>query len=465
MKSTIMKTTVREIQESLGRYMAILAIVALGVGLYVGLTVTKPDMVAAGENYLEENKLYDLRLVSTIGYDDEAVQSLNAQEDVEIAEGEVYTDFLAVDENGEESVLRAHSMLWKLNQTVVTAGRKPTAGNECMVDAQAYGKAALGSTIRVSENNDEDTADMFRYAEYTVVGLCNSSYYINYERGTTALGSGRLKGFVYIPKDGFDTDYYTDVYVFLKDRYGLYSEEYDDAVEAAEDWAEPLGEELAQERYLALKEDAEWQIEEGERELAEKKAEAEEEFADAREELLDAETEIADAQKEIDDGWAELADARQEIADNRGTLADSRAELLDGQTQLADGKEELADSRTQAADLDDEDERKNMEAGLNLAQAQLQGNEAQLEAGLGLVNMGQAQLTYGEEQISRNEKRLKDAEEELADAREELADGWEEYEENLNSFEEQIADAEEELADARAELADLEEPDSYVLTR
>ena len=83
MKSTIMKTTVREIQESLGRYMAILAIVALGVGLYVGLTVTKPDMVAAGENYLEENKLYDLRLVSTIGYDDEAVQSLNAQEDVE----------------------------------------------------------------------------------------------------------------------------------------------------------------------------------------------------------------------------------------------------------------------------------------------------------------------------------------------------------------------------------------------
>lgn len=32
MKSTILKTTLREIRESLGRYMAILAIVALGVG-------------------------------------------------------------------------------------------------------------------------------------------------------------------------------------------------------------------------------------------------------------------------------------------------------------------------------------------------------------------------------------------------------------------------------------------------
>ena len=429
MKSTIMKTTVREIRESLGRYMAILAIVALGVGLYVGLTVTKPDMLAAGENYLEENKLYDLQLISTIGYDDEAVERLNAQEGVEIAEGEVYTDFLAVDETGEESVLRAHSMLWKQNQAVVTAGRKPTAGNECMVDAQAYGKDALGTVIRVSENNEEDTAELFRYTEYTVVGLCNSSYYINYERGTTSLGSGRLKGFIYIPKDGFDTDYYTDIYVRLADRYELYSDEYDEAVDAAVDWAEPLGEELAQERYLALKEDAEWQIEDGERELSEKRAEAEKEFADARQELLDAEEEIADGQQEIDDGWSELADARQEIEENRGTLADSKEELADGQTQIADGTAELADQRTAAEDLDDEDERKNLEAGLNLAEAQLKGNEAQIEAGIGLADMGQAQIDHGEEQIARNEERLREAEEELEDARKEVADGWEEYEE------------------------------------
>ncbi len=465
MKSTIMKTTVREIRESLGRYMAILAIVALGVGLYVGLTVTKPDMLAAGENYLEENKLYDLQLISTIGYDDEAVERLNAQEGVEIAEGEVYTDFLAVDETGEESVLRAHSMLWKQNQAVVTAGRKPTAGNECMVDAQAYGKDALGTVIRVSENNEEDTAELFRYTEYTVVGLCNSSYYINYERGTTSLGSGRLKGFIYIPKDGFDTDYYTDIYVRLADRYELYSDEYDEAVDAAVDWAEPLGEELAQERYLALKEDAEWQIEDGERELSEKRAEAEKEFADARQELLDAEEEIADGQQEIDDGWSELADARQEIEENRGTLADSKEELADGQTQIADGTAELADQRTAAEDLDDEDERKNLEAGLNLAEAQLKGNEAQIEAGIGLADMGQAQIDHGEEQIARNEERLREAEEELEDARKEVADGWEEYEENRQDFEEQMAEAEEELADARKELADLEEPDTYVLTR
>ncbi|HJA93237.1 MAG TPA: ABC transporter permease [Candidatus Eisenbergiella merdipullorum] len=465
MKSTIMKTTVREIRESLGRYMAILAIVALGVGLYVGLTVTKPDMLAAGENYLEENGLYDLRLVSTVGYGADDVKQVNAHDGVEIAEGEVYTDFLAVDETGEESVLRAHSMLWKLNQAVVTAGRKPIAADECMVDAAAYGTDALGTTIRVSENNEEDTADMFRYSEYTIVGLCNSSYYINFERGTTSLGSGRLKGFIYIPQEGFDTDYYTDIYVRLEDRYELYSQEYDDAVDAATDWAKPLAETLAQERYLTLKEDAEWKIEEGERELAEKKADAEQEFADARQELEDAQKEIDDGQQEIDDGWAEITDARQEIEDNRATLADSQKELADGQEQIAEGMDELADQRTAAADLDDEDERKNMETGLNLAEAQLRGNEARVEAGQGLADMGQAQIEAGEEQIARNEERLRKAEDELADAREELADGWAEYEENLQSYEEQIADAQDELADARQELADLTEPDSYVLTR
>ena len=82
MKSTIFKTTVREIRESLGRYMAILAIVALGVGFFTGLKVTKPAMLKAGGEYLEENNLYDLRLLSTVGFDESDVKQLNEREGV-----------------------------------------------------------------------------------------------------------------------------------------------------------------------------------------------------------------------------------------------------------------------------------------------------------------------------------------------------------------------------------------------
>lgn len=464
MKSTMIKTALREIRESLGRYMAILAIVALGVGFFVGLTVTKPVMVEAGEEYLEENKLYDLRLISTIGFGEEEVEKVNALEGVEVAEGEIYTDFLAVGENGEESVLRVHSMLWKQNQAVVTAGRKPVAANECMVDSLAYGKDAIGSTIKVSENNDEDTADLLAYTEYTIVGLCNSSYYINYERGTTSLGNGRLKGFIYIPEAGFNADYYTDIYVRLEERYPLYSEEYDAAIDEALDWAEPYCEQLAQERYETMKEDAEWQIEDGQRELDEKTLDAQRQLEDGRQELLDAEEEIADAEAEIADGWSQIADGKAEIEENRADLDSTLTELEDGMTQIEDGLAELDDRKTEASDLEG-DEKEQVEGGLNLAEAQVMGKKAQAEAGLAQANMGEKQLQAAQEELARQEENLRKAEEDLADAKAEVADGWEEYEENKRLLEEETADAEAELADARQELADLEKPDTYVLTR
>ena len=464
MKSTMIKTALREIRESLGRYMAILAIVALGVGFFVGLTVTKPVMVEAGEEYLEGNKLYDLRLSSTIGFGGEEVEKVNALDGVEVAEGEIYTDFLAVDESGEESVLRAHSMLWKQNQAVVTAGRKPVAANECMVDSLAYGKDAIGSTIKVSENNDEDTADLLAYTEYTIVGLCNSSYYINYERGTTSLGNGRLKGFIYIPEAGFNADYYTDIYVRLDERYPLYSEEYDAAIDEALNWAEPYCEQLAQERYETMKEDAEWQIEDGQRELDEKTADAQQQLEDGRQELLDAEEEIADAEAEIADGWSQIADGKAEIEENRADLDSTLTELEDGMTQIEDGLAELDDRKTEASDLEG-DEKEQVEGGLNLAEAQVMGKKAQAEAGLAQANMGEKQLQAAQEELARQEENLRKAEEDLVDAKAEVADGWEEYEENKRLLEEETADAEAELADARQELADLEKPDTYVLTR
>ena len=49
---------------------------------------------------------------------------------------------------------------------------------------------------RQSENNEEDTIDMFAGREYKIVGICDASYYINYERGSTALGNGKLKGYI-----------------------------------------------------------------------------------------------------------------------------------------------------------------------------------------------------------------------------------------------------------------------------
>ena len=71
MKSMMKRTTLREVRQSFGRYVAILAIIALGVGFYAGLTVTKSAMVRTTDQYLKEQEFFDYRLLSTLGFEKE----------------------------------------------------------------------------------------------------------------------------------------------------------------------------------------------------------------------------------------------------------------------------------------------------------------------------------------------------------------------------------------------------------
>ena len=67
----IYRSSLREIRQSLGRYLAILAIVGLGVGFFAGLRLCQPSMAETGIGYLEQYRLYDFRLLSTLGFTEE----------------------------------------------------------------------------------------------------------------------------------------------------------------------------------------------------------------------------------------------------------------------------------------------------------------------------------------------------------------------------------------------------------
>ena len=53
MKKALFKDTFREIKISAGRFISILAIVALGCGFFAGLKATMPDMVDSANEYFE----------------------------------------------------------------------------------------------------------------------------------------------------------------------------------------------------------------------------------------------------------------------------------------------------------------------------------------------------------------------------------------------------------------------------
>lgn len=253
----LLKTAFREIKTSLGRYLAILAIIALGVGFFAGLRVTRTAMISTANHYLKDLAMFDDRILSTLGWTEEDVDAFRKLDGVSAAEGARSADVLCVGEDGSDMVLKAHSLTQQVNRLSLQAGRLPEKADECVVDAWRYDESALGSVIRLSDNNSADTLDTFASREYTVVGVAASPMYINYERGGTALGNGTVAAFVYLLPEGFAMDYYTEIDVTLTGADGrIYTAAYDDAVEAMEQPLKDLATQRAQLRYDTLRSEA-----------------------------------------------------------------------------------------------------------------------------------------------------------------------------------------------------------------
>ena len=150
----IRKSTFREIKSSLGRFLAIFAIIALGVGFFAGLKVARGSMLDTVKDYLDEHAFYDFRLLSALGFDPGDTERLRQQEDVAAVEGAVSLDVLYQLEDGSQGVVKVHSLTDTVNTVELVSGRFPETDNECVADSAMFGEGALGSVISLSEDNE-----------------------------------------------------------------------------------------------------------------------------------------------------------------------------------------------------------------------------------------------------------------------------------------------------------------------
>lgn len=444
MSSGMIKTTIREIKASFGRYLAILAIVMLGVGLFAGLKITKPAMITTENAYLREQNFFDFRLLSTIGFTDDDVEKLSQMDDAADVEGTISLDALCMIKEGNEAVYKIHAIPEKINKVVLTVGRMPQAADECVLDSTQYTEEVIGSAFTVTDSNDEDTLDMFRNRTYTIVGLVQSPYYMNFERGTTSIGEGRIAAYAYVPKESFDSEYLTEVFLTLKEKYDVYTDQYEDYIDAVQDRVEEKTKEVVTQRYQSLIDEAQEKIDDAQTELDDKSAEAEEELDKAWQDILDGEEEITEHEQEIEDG-------KEQIAETLGTLREQKSELDKQEAQLNE-MEAAMTAMVSAGQF--------AEGGM-----QAQMGMQQIAEGKEQIQAGREQIAAAEVELAAKEAELLEGEDELEQAKTDLAEGREEYEDAKAEFEEEIADAQKKIDDAREELADIEEPDDYVLTR
>lgn len=350
MKSNMWKSTLREIKQSFGRFLAIFAITALGVSLFSGLKVIRPAMVETTEQYFKEKEFYDYRLLSTLGFQSEEVSFLEKQEGVRAVEGSVAIDVLCGAEEETPQVFEISSLPEMISTVELKAGRMPENAKECLADSRVYKEEDIGKTIVLSKDNEEDTLESFVSREYTITGIAQSPNYIQMERGTTSLGNGKIAGFFYLPMEGFDTDYFTEIFVKFEEDPAIFSDAYENFIEEKEAVWEDLTKQAANQRYDRIVAEATEDLEEAKAELQNAYAQIEageqqlqsgyQELSKAEQELLNGESEFADAEKDLKDGWKEYEDG---LAEYEEGYQEYLTEIQDAETEIQDAEEKIAD--------------------------------------------------------------------------------------------------------------------------
>ncbi len=479
------KSTFREIKSSLGRFMAIFAIIALGVGFFAGLKVTKAAMVDTVTAYLNNHAFYDYRLVSTLGFGQEDVNAFLTSGDVEAAEGSVSVDVLYLLDNGKQGAVKTYSVTNRLNTLKLLSGRMPQASGECVADSNLFGKSDIGGVIHLSDENEEENLEHFTHREYTIVGIVQSPLYLQFERGNTSLGTGRLDGYIYLPPEGYSVDYYTEIYVRFSQDNALYGEGYDSFIEEKNAYWEDLTRRVADERYQDILAGAEEELAEAHSELEEKRTEGEAELADASEALEEARQELADGEKALEEARQEFAEGESTIRNKEKELADAKATISQKEQELNDGEVTILENEaqlTEAKKVIDSNEAvlRSGERQLAEGKSQLSSAEAALEASkstitesrnrlntmleeekakpegeqnatlIANIEAGLEQLDSAEEELRAQDEALEPARQEIAESERQLESGWQ----ALAVAKQQLTDGQLALTSAKRDLVD-----------
>lgn len=382
MKNAFSKGVFRSITHSLGRFLAIAVIAALGTGFYAGLRMTGPDMRLAADQYFDATNMADLRVVSTLGLSDESIEALRGIEGVKGVMPAREVDVLAMVQDVQYTIRvqsfdaaaarasdtsdGAHALSSNesyLNRPILVSGSWPEGPNECvlMADAVMDGSVAAGDTVTVLEGT-QDVDETLSTREYTVTGFVRCSYYVSpTSLGTTSLGSGALDQVMFVGDDGFAADTpYTEAFISVVGATdeAAGSDAYQAKVDEVAQRIEECG--IAAARLDEVKSEAQ-------EELDRERADYETQKADAEEQLADGKTELEDAAAQLEDAAAQLSSGQAELDSAAATIAASEQKIADGQAAYDGGAAELAEQRAVA------------EAQMASAQAQIDDAQAQYD--------------------------------------------------------------------------------------
>ena len=257
MKRVLLKDSIKEIKNTYKRFISILLMAFLGVGFFAGLRAASPDMIDTFDQFYEDNQVYDIQIISTLGLTDDDIEELEKVDEVESVVGSFEKDGI-IDIDNKEIVTKLIT-IGEINKPILVDGNMPQNDKECLVE-EGFIKSNNKQIGDMVDVEIEDTTDVYgnkksylKNSQMKIVGTVQSPLYISRDKGTSKLGTGKVSYYMYIPKENINAnDVYTSIYLRAKneENYETSTQKYEDYIEEVKNNIEQIKDEREQSRKI-----------------------------------------------------------------------------------------------------------------------------------------------------------------------------------------------------------------------
>ena len=426
---TLTKQSFLSIKKTFKRFLSILAIVLLGVGFFTGIRQTSPNMEESVDEYFKKQNVYDINLMSTWGITKDEINILK-EKGYDVEPSYSVDALIRID---DDYVVKVHSYdpNAKMNKLSVVEGRLPETNTECVIEKNKdLGNYKIGDTITI----DNDT---LKEKTLKIVGFVKSPLYISRERGSTKLLNGKVNFYMYSLITNFDSDYYTESYIKLKNNESIYSKRYEQLINIEEDKLKEITNKFIETRFNNEKNDAL-------KELNDNIDKYNKEKKDTYKKLDDAEAKINKNEKNLNNNLTKLNNnekkAKETFKTKKQEIETNKKKINDGITTL---KKNIAYLESVGGDT----------TALKVQLSALETNLKKLNDGYKTL-LKQEKSTFKE--ISSARTKINNGKKQIEKARKEL-------ENNRKKADKEFADAYKKIEDAKKEIDELEKPKWYIL--
>lgn len=434
-KRILWKDIRQTLSGSIGRFVSIVCLMALGSFALVGLKVAGPDMQATGAEFYGRNNLADVTVISTYGLSEDDKDVIGRADGVR---GIEYGYFKDVVIKGTDSSMRVFSKPEYISTYDVVEGRMPKRQGEIVLDLNQRSAFAVGSTLDVTEKADISGSTVLRHHRFEVVGFVRASEIVSgLNMGQSTSGSGTLTSYAVAMPSEFDSEVTMIARIVYNDTEHLnyWTDDYRDRIQKHKDQLVKLLAGQPEARESSIREQQQEKIDQ-----------ARQQVKDSEQQLDDARTQLELTKTMLDQAAAMLN--KMERVGTTGAVYEQlkqRYETVLGQynTSVQEYNERLEEYNNGLQQYQD---------GVNQLEQgsqEYQNNADNLAQASNLIANKQAQLGQVASQAGST---AVDGAEQLIEGQRSIEKAEEEYESKLAEFNSNKPKAEKKIAEAKTRI-------------